>query len=246
MNVLVVEPSEERRDALVDALCELRDVEVRGAAGSALESRDALTSERIDVVVMGAVLSHERAYIMSMAGSWCRFVEAADITEVKVRVAELALTRDLIADSFSSLAARAKIIAFERDTAEAGPNALAHHLRVAHRATHRRVLRGTQSIQLQEWLPAMIGRIRSVVPDHIELVPIIAEGTPSVRCVPAVLEHVMLEIVLKAAAKLPWGGTIWLTADRCGTDEVLVDVLENGNGTGHDLTLRATASAAAS
>jgi len=201
MNVLVVEPSEERRDALVDALCELRDVEVRGAAGSALESRDALTSERIDVVVMGALLSHERAYIMSLAGSWCRFVEAADVTDAKVRVAELALSKDLIADSFSSLAARAKIIAFERDTAEAGPNALAHHLRVAHRATHRRVLRGTQTIELQEWLPAMISRIRSVVPDYIELVPIIAEGTPSVRCVPAVLEHVMLEIVLKAGSR---------------------------------------------
>lgn len=246
MNVLVVEPSEERRDALVDAICELRDIEVRGATATAIESRLPLTTERIDVVVLGEILPHERAYIMSLAGSWCRFVDARDLTDVKVRLAELALTRDLVADSFSALAARAKLIAFERDAAEAGPNALTHHLRVAHRATHRRVLRGTQTIQLQEWLPAMIRRIRSVVPEYIELVPMIAAETPAVRCVPAVLEHVMLEIVLKAAAKLPWGGTIWLTADRCGTDEVLVDVLENGYGTGHDLTLRASAAAAAS
>jgi hypothetical protein len=244
MNVLVVEPSEERRDALVDAICELRDVEVRGATASAIDSRDPLTTERIDVVVIGALQSHERAYLMSMAGSWCRFVDADDVTEVKVRIAELALTRHLVADTFSALAARAKLIAFERDTAEAGPNALTHHLRIAHRATHRRVLRGTQTLHLHEWLPAMISRIRSVVPDYIELVPVIAADTPPVRCVPAVLEHVMLEIVLQAAAKLPWGGTIWLTADRAGVDEVLIDVLENGHGTGHDLTLRASAAAA--
>lgn len=244
MNVLVVEPSEERRDALVDAICELRDIEVRGATASAIESRLALTTERIDVVVIGSLLTHEREYVMSMAGSWVRFVDAKDVTEVKIRLAELALTRDLMADSFSALAARAKLLAFERDAAEAGPNALAHHLRIAHRSTHRRVLRGTQTLQLQDWLPAMLERIRSVVPDYIELVPMVAAGTPPVRCVPAVLEHVMLEIVLKAAAKLPWGGTVWLTADRSGVDEVLIDVLENGRGTGHDLTLRASATAA--
>lgn len=243
MNVLVVEPSEERRDALVDAICELRDVEVRGATASASESRLALTTERIDVVVIGALRSHEREYVMSMAGSWCRFLDATDVTEVKVRLAELALSRDLVAGSFSELAARARLLAFERDATEAGPNALAHHLRIAHRSTHRRVLRGTQTLQLQEWLPAMTNRIRSVVPEYIELVPMIAADTPAVRCVPAVLEHVMLEIVLKAAAKLPWGGTIWLTADRSGVDEVLIDVLENGHGTGHDLTLRASATA---
>jgi hypothetical protein len=244
MNVLVVEPCEDRRDALVDAICELRDVVVLGAAGTALESRDTLTNTRIDVIVIGALLSHERAYVVSMAGSWCRFVDADDVIEVKVRLAELALTRDVVAESFSTLADRAKLLAFERDALEAGPHALTHHLRVANRATHRLLLRGTQTLHLEQWLPAMLTRIRSVVPAYIELVPIIAADTPPVRCIPAVLEHVMLEIILKAAAKLPWGGTVWLTAERSGLDEVQIDVLENGYGTGHDLTLRASGAAA--
>jgi hypothetical protein len=244
MNVLVVEPCDERRASLVDAICELRDINVRASTASALESRDALAAERIDAVVFGDLVPHERAYVMSMAGSWCRFVESDDLTEMTVRLAEIALTRDVVAESFSDLAARAKLLAFERDSAEAGPNALAHHLRIANRTTHRLLLRGTQTLHLQEWLPAMIGRIRSVVPEYVELVPMIADNTPPVRCVPAVLEHVMLEIVLEAAAKLPWGGTIWLTAERFGTDEVQVEVLENGAGTGHDLTLRASSAAA--
>jgi hypothetical protein len=244
MNVLVVEPCEERRACLVDAICELRDVDVRASTSSAIESRPALTSEHIDVVVFGDLLPHERAYVMSMAGSWCRYVESDDLTEMTVRLAELALTRDVVAESFSTLAARAKLLAFERDAAEAGPNALAHHLRIASRKSHRLLLRGTQTLTLQEWLPAMISRIRSVVPEYIELVPIIANDTPPVRCIPAVLEHVMLEMILEAATKLPWGGTIWLTSERSGLDTVQVDVLENGRGTGHDLTLRASAAAA--
>jgi hypothetical protein len=68
----------------------------------------------------------------------------------------------------------------------------------------------------------------------------ISAGTPSVQCIPEVLEHVMLEIILKAAVKLPWGGTIWLTAERARLDEVRIDILENGHGTGQDLTLRAS------
>jgi hypothetical protein len=244
MNVLVVEPCDERRASLVDAICELRDVDVRASTSNALDSRDALSTERIDAVVFGDVLPHERAYVMSMAGSWCRFVESDDLTEMTVRLAEIALTRDVVAESFSTLAARAKLLAFERDAAEAGPHALAHHLRIANRTTHRLLLRGTQTIWLQQWLPAMIGRMRSVIPEYVELVPMISADTPAVCCVPAVLEHVMLEIVLKAASKLPWGGTIWLTAERSGVDEVQVEVLENGHGTGHDLTLRASAAAA--
>jgi hypothetical protein len=244
MNVLVVEPCDERRASLVDAICELRDVHVRASTATAVYSRPALTSEHIDVVVFGDLLPHERAYVMSMAGSWCRYVEADDLTEMTVRLAELALSRDVVAESFTTLAARAKLLAFERDAAEAGPNALAHLLRIANGASHRMLLRGTQNLDLQEWLPAMISRIRSVVPEYIELVPIISPDTPQVRCVPAVLEHVMLEMILQAATKLPWGGTIWLTAERSGLDAVQVDVLENGLGTGHDLKLRASAAAA--
>jgi hypothetical protein len=245
MKVLVVEPCDERRACLVDAICELRDVDVR-ASSSTVESRDALTAERIDAIVLGDLVAHERAQVMSMAGSWCTFVESDDLTEMTVRLAEIALTRDVVVESFAQLAARAKRLAFERDSAEAGPNALAHHLRIANGTTHRLLLRGTQTLQLQEWVPAMIRRIRSVVPDHVELVPMISDETPPVRCVPAVLEHVMLEIVLQAASKLPWGGTIWLTAQRWGADEVQVEVLENGHGTGHDLTLRALSGATAS
>jgi hypothetical protein len=244
MNVLVVEPCDERRASLVDAICELRDVDVRADTATAIESRDALTEQRIDVVVFGDLVPHERAYVMSMAGSWCRFVESEDLTEMTVKLAELALSKDLVAESFSRLADHAKLLAFERDAAEAGPNALTHHLRIANRETHRLLLRGTQTLHLHEWLPAMIARIRSVVPEYIELVPLISSDTPPVRCVPAVLEHVMLEIILMAAAKLPWGGTIWLTAERSELGEVRVDVLENGRGTGHDLTLRASAALA--
>lgn len=211
MNVLVVEPCDERRASLVHAICELRNVHVRASTASALESLEALTSQRIDVVVFGDLSAPDRAYLMRMAGSGCRFVESDDLTEMTVRLAELGLR-----------------------------GALSHHLRTAHSDTHRLLLHGTQTLHLHVWLPEMIARIRSVIPGYIELVPMISADTPPVQCIPAVVEHVMLELILKAAAKLPWGGTIWLTAERSALDEVRLDILENGHGTFHDLTLRAS------
>jgi hypothetical protein len=77
-----------------------------------------------------------------------------------------------------------------------------------------------------------------VIPDYIELVPIISGDTLPVRCVPDALEHEMLGIVLAAAKELPWGGTIWLTTEHVGSDTVRIDVLENGRGTGQDVTLQ--------
>jgi hypothetical protein len=240
MNVLVVEPRPERRAELVDAICELPGIEVRGATATSGECKAILVDEIVDAVVVGDVTGPELMQVAALAE--CQLactVVAAGATDDVVRSLLSIAAKLRIAEptGFSALASRAKLLAFERDWQHAGPGALAYHLRAGHR--ERVAPQAAQPIVLQEWVPALLARVREVIPEYIELAPLIALDTPPVRCVPAVLEHVLLEALLRATTQLPWGGTIWLTAE-CGDDgQVRIDVLENGAGSGHDLSLRA-------
>lgn len=76
----------------------------------------------------------------------------------------------------------------------------------------------SQTLALDVWLEQMIARLRPVIPEHVELVARIAADAPAVRCAPMILEHHLLDLVLRACATIPWGGTIWLVAEPDDSD----------------------------
>ncbi len=245
MNVLVVEPRPERRADLVDAICELPGIVVRGAAATSVECKTILLEEVVDALVVGDVDGPELMQLAALAECQlaCTVVTAGATDEVIRSLLSIAASHRAVEPTgLSALASRAKLLAFERDWQHAGPSALAYHLRAGQRELP--APQASQSIVLQDWMPALLARVRDVIPEYIELAPLIAVDTPPVRCIPAVLEHVILEALLRAATQLPWGGTIWLTAERGDDGQVRIDVLENGAGSGHDLSLRALPSAA--
>lgn len=240
MNILVVEPDPLRRADIVDWTCELPGVVVAGAVTGHAEAEVALGCDPIDVIVAGLVPLWDLTALHSAAEHLgIPLVEArsteADLAEI---LARHVANRSGVPPQVNRLSARTRRLAFERDAQQASTLALAHQLR----APHRRA-RTNEALELREWLPATIAKLRAVIPEYIELVPIIAAETLPVRCVPDVLEHVVYELVLRAAAHLPWGGTVWLTATPGADGEVQLDVLENGRGRILDLTLRASAPA---
>jgi hypothetical protein len=240
MNILVVEPDPLRRADIVDWTCELPGIVVAGAVNGHAEAEVALGCDPIDVIVAGLVPLWDLTALHTAAEQLgIQLVEArsseADLAELLST--HVAMRREPVAP-VNRLAERTKRLAFERDAQQASTLALAQHLR----STHRRS-RPTEALELREWLPATIAKLRAVIPEYIELVPIVAAGTLPVRCVPDVLEHVVYELVLRAVTQLPWGGTVWLTATPGADGEVQLDVLENGRGRILDLTLRASAPA---
>ncbi len=237
LNILVVEKQGARRADLVDAICELPGIRVCGAASGLVEALRSMSAEAIDAVVVGAglpdaELQQVTTLVRNLLG--CDVLVVADTRELVARVESLLAARRAPEDALGARAARTEALALAR----AGKVALVHRLRVAQQARSSPTPRGLQTLDLDDWLPAMCASFARLMPAYVELVPIISADTPPVRCVPEVLEHEMFDIVLDAAAKLPWGGTIWLTAELASNDTVRIDVLENGLGTGDDVTLR--------
>lgn len=209
LKIMVVEQLETRRADLVDAICELPGVLACGVAGF-VDALRILSTEPVDAMVLGALPASERRQLLTLVQDLpsCEVLAAADATELAARIEPL--------------------IAAHRTKPPSRP------LHVAPQPARR----GMQTVVLKDWLPAMCAGFAAKMPAYIELAPIISGDTPPVHCVPEILEHEMLDIVLEAATKLPWGGTIWLTAERSGSDTVRIEILENGLGTGGDVTLR--------
>ncbi|HSN25310.1 MAG TPA: hypothetical protein VLT45_03465 [Kofleriaceae bacterium] len=237
LKTLVVEKRETRRADFVDAICELPGVEVCGAAGGLVDALRMLSSESIDAVLVGTLpppeLQQLTALVRNLLGR--DVLAVADTNELLARVEALLAAEHTPDAALGERAARTEALALAR----AGKVALVHRLRVAQQG--RSTPRGLQTLVLKDWLPAMCASFAGLMPAYVELVPIISPDTPPVRCVPEVLEHEMFDIVLDAAAKLPWGGTIWLTVELASNDTVRIDVLENGFGTRDDVTLRTAA-----
>lgn len=241
MKVMVVDPDVERRADLVDAICELAHVEVRAATATALESRDVLATEPIDLVIAGALSPGEATYLAALSDSARVELALASTREDIIATVELAvrMRHGDASQNFNELAMRSKQIAFERATRAAGPASLSHRLRAAQPSPRTHADAGAQRFDLREWLPRTIAGMRPVLPDYVEVISLVAANTPMVRCVPQILEHAVLELVLQAASTLVWGGTIWLTAEATDDGHVQLDVVENGSGRVRDLTLRA-------
>lgn len=216
MKILVVEECDERRADLVDVLCELPRIEVRGATANAAETGWRLTGERIDAVVLGRVADADRDAIAALTDSHdCALLDAGpDVIGTLTALAEE--RRQRYGRTFASLAARSKYLALDRGSPE--------------------------TIVLDEWLPKVIARVRPLLSELVEVVVIVAPDTQPVCCVSDALEHVVIDIVVQACKSLPWGGIVWLTATPGGDGEVKLDVLENGGGRVQDFTLLASPS----
>ncbi len=233
MKILVVEPIATRRAELVDWTCELPGFVVVGAVRSGLEAEALLTSTRVDVVVIGAVSAWDLSSVTRASQQ-----QGSSLVEARDSMAELAAA--LAAHRAFKIESTLRSVhhmwlEHEREARHASVQTLQYRLRNdAHAET-------SETIDLREWLPATIERLRAVLPSHIELVPMVAIDTLPVRCVARDLEDLVYERVLRAAAHLPWGGTVWLTAAPAKDGEVTLDVLENGRGEIHDVRLRASA-----
>lgn len=207
LKIIVVDKLEARRADYVDAICELPGVLACGASGF-VDALRILSTEPVDAMVVGGLPDGEQRQLLTL-------VQNLPSCEV-IGVGEP-----------SELAARVEPLIARKRKPVSKP------LRTApQRARH-----GMQTVVLKDWLPAMCAGFAARMPAYVELAPLVSDDTPPVRCVPEVLAHEVLDIVLEAATKLPWGGTIWLTAERTGTDTVRIEVLENGLGTGGDVTL---------
>ena len=209
LKIIVVEKQEVRRADFVDAICELPGVVVCGATGF-VDALRIMSTEPVDAMVLGGLPDAEQQQLLTL-------VQSLPSCEV------------IGADDAAELATRIEPLVGRKRKLRTQP------LRTA----PQRARPGVQTVVLKDWLPAMCAGFAARMPAYVELAPIVSGDTPPVRCVPEVLEHEVLDIVLEAATKLPWGGTIWLTAERSGTDSVRIEVLENGRGTGGDVTLQA-------
>lgn len=233
LKIVVVEKQEARRAELVDAICEMPGV-LASSAGGFKEAIRILSNEPADAVILGALPEVERRQLTLVARNVvrCDVIDVEDATEL-VGTVETLLARARRNVS-APRTARTEVLALGR----ASGLALAQRLRAAQK---ERVPRGMQTLVLKEWLPAVCASFTPMMPAYVELVPIVSGDAPAVRCVPEILEREIFDMVLDAAAKLPWGGTIWLTAELVDDDTVRIDVLENGHGTGDDVRLCAAA-----
>ncbi len=208
MKVLVIDASGDKRADLVDALCELPNIEVRGAVANVAEASWRLASDRLDAIVVGNVRSDERPTLDALAEfQTCTVIDVSeDLVETLTQLGAERRSRS----TYAELASRSKGV--------------------------------METIVLDEWLPRVVNRIRPLLSPLVEIVVMVEHGTQPVRCVPEVLEHVVLDLVVEACRSIPWGGIVWLTATPAGDGEVKLDVLENGVGHVRDLTLLASPS----
>lgn len=219
MKILVVEPHATRRAELVDWTCELPGFVLVDAVPGRAEADALLATTHVDIVVLGTL------------PRWP--VSGTALVEARGSMNELAA-----ALSAHRANRRASEYLQRLDAEHEARNATLQTLQYRLRSEPR--LEVAETIDLREWLPRTIARLRAVVPPFVELVPLVAVDTLPVRCVATLLEQVVYEIVLRACGHLPWGGTVWLTAAPGAEGEVTLDVLENGRGEIRDVTLRAS------
>jgi len=228
VKILLVEPFATRRAELVDWTCELPGIVIVAAVADRAEADALLATTGVDAIVIGAVPLRDLAPLARLSARHGAPLVAAPDTMDELAAALAALVES------STHKAQFQRLAYEREAQQASLQTLQYRLRGEAR------IEIAETIDLREWLPRAITRLRTVVPPHVELVAMVAVDTSPVRCLATALEHVVSEIVLRACAHLPWGGTVWLTAAPGADGEVRLDVLEDGRGEIRDVRLPAT------
>lgn len=237
MKIIVVEPTANRRAELVDWTCELPGYVVVAAVPGYVEAVVQIARTQVDVIVLGEVPLWDLAALARLADRYSKeLVEAGgSMADLAAVLAEYRARRKAAEVEASVRSASLRRLAYEGEVQHASAQTLQYRLRDEPRTEH------AVTIDLREWIPRAIARLRTVVPPHIELVAMVAVDTAPVRCLPTALEHVVSDTVLRACEHLPWGGTVWLTAAPGADGEVVLDVLEDGRGEIRDVRLPASA-----
>ena len=239
MKILVVEPIATRRAELVDWTCELPGFVVVGAVPGYVEAVAQIARTQVDVVVLGDVPLWDLSALTRLVERYGKALVdgCGSMDELAAALATYRANRRTSSVEASVRSANIRRLVFDNEAKNASMQTLQYRLLAD------RQVEVANTIDLREWLPKTIARLRAVVPEQIELVPMVAVDTLPVRCVASILEQVVYEIVLRACTHLPWGGTVWLTAAPAADGEVRLDVLEDGRGEIRDVRLPTSASA---
>ncbi len=261
MKVLIVEDSRERRDELVDALCERHQLDVRGAGTRAALAT--IPEGPVDAVVAGPGLRAAAVEALIAAAATTLVIVMVETPEdqawldagashVVTDAEELAATLQAIAHERAAEQQRGQDDPRERAstsdlllTGIARGARIREHLRVrrAREALHagsqlaarliahpRDDAPDLETVDLATQLTAMVPYLQHLLPEGVEVSVISEAATPRVRCIAAEVERLVLNIVLDASERMPWGGTVWLIVERDGAEHVRLEVLDTGNG----------------
>ena len=251
LKLLIVDAIDERRVEVIDALCELPGIEVRGAVADVTTALSLIDRNRFDVVIGASDLPC--ATIVSLIDGARR----RGVTDIMVLAARTPLLpgmveywRDLgareVINSLADLVACTNALADVRQRERDQRHALGPQLApsVSHSASGLSLLptsprpaamigaaqqphRAPQNVSLAEVLREAIPSWGNLIPHEVQLVLEATNDVPRVHCVARDIELLALHLVLDACAALPLGGTIWLCVEREGTGHVRIEVIDS-------------------
>jgi signal transduction histidine kinase len=253
LKLLIVDALDERRAEVIDALCELPGIEVRGAVADVTQALSIIDRVRFDVVIGASDLPC--ATIVSLIDGARR----RGVTDIMVLAARTPLLpgmveywRDLgareVINSVPGLIACASAVADVRQRERNQRHALGAQLAApqpAHSSSGLTLVstatraaavisaaqpqphRTPQNVSLAEVLREAIPRWGNLIPPEVQLVLEATNDVPRVQCVARDIELLALHLVLDACSALPLGGTIWLCVEREGTAYVRIEVLDS-------------------
>lgn len=251
LKLLIVDAIDERRDEVIDAMCELPGIEVRGAVADVTTALSLIDRNRFDVVIGASDLPC--ATIVSLIDGARR----RGVTDIMVLAARTPLLpgmveywRDLgareVINSLAGLIACTNALADVRQRERDQRHALGPQLAppTRHSASGLSLLattprpaaivgadpqpqRAPQNVSLAEVLREAIPQWGNLIPREIQLVLEATNDVPRVHCVARDIELLALHLVLDACTALPLGGTIWLCVEREGTGHVRIEVIDS-------------------
>lgn len=251
IKVLVVDARKERRAAIVDALCELRGIEVRASAADASSALGIIDTLRIDAVVVANDLP---------GSSIVTLIDCArrrGLSDIIVAVVQRPLLpgigdywRDLgarhLVETMPELVARVAELAAERDREEEHRHTATVQLDVAEALERPRLMRTyaaspvgalaeapvtavrtIHAVPPETTLQPVVSRLADVVPPEVEVIFEVGLDIPRVRCSAADVQQIAVLLVRDACEVLPLGGKVWLIVEREGARQVRIEVLES-------------------
>lgn len=251
MRFVVVDANQERRAVVVDLLCELPGIEVRGSASDTSTALGLVDTLHVD----GIVASNDLP-----GASVVTLIDCArrrGLTEVIVLVTARPMLpgmddywRDLgawlVVDTLPELVERVSEIGARRERDEQRRRAVAVQLDVAAARDRPQVLRTNATAAVGEViehrsprpraahavapdavLQPVVTRLGDVVPPEVEFHLHVGPDAPRVRCTAEDVQQLAVLLVRDACLALPLGGKVWLVVEREGTRHVAIEVLDS-------------------
>ncbi|HEY5951530.1 MAG TPA: ATP-binding protein [Kofleriaceae bacterium] len=253
IKLLVVDEQEDRRAAVVDALCELPGVEVRATAASAAAALAILDHMPVDAVIAASGLAG--ASIVTLIDGARRRAQSNIIVAITQRPLLPGMVdywRDLgaraVVENMADLVDHVCELAAESGHHQERRRELAQNLETAVVVERRAEVLSyasasgasgmvaqplafasmpQQIVSVGAALRDALPRLSRVVHDEIELILEVVSGLPPVRCRVDDVERIALHMILDAARAIPLGGKIWLFVEREDHRHVRIEVLDS-------------------